>query len=217
MCPTASIAIPHGEDARWHAEPKQERKQVDEKRVVERPLDESPSGYDNSGWDCADDAQRPQLAAEGEILHQRYLRKATRAPEDLASEEDGLIPVRKPRIARAEIRQVQEGAPPGSRPGSISDRPGPKGAGSSARVRKRASDVFGGVSRKGDVGVEKKQHVSSRASRAYVHLAGSPARSLDAASFSTGITTEMRDARLSESSSLMAMFPTATSWDARAR
>jgi len=124
MSPTANIAIRYGEHARRHAEPKQEREYVDEERVVKRALDEPPSGYGNSGWDRADNAQRAQLAAEGEILHQGDLRKAARALEYLAAEKDRLIPVRKPGIARAEIRQVQERAPPGSRRAFISNRPG---------------------------------------------------------------------------------------------
>jgi hypothetical protein len=46
-------------------------------------------------------------------------------------------------------------------------------------VTERASYVGVGVSRKGYIGVEKNQHVSSRTSRAFVHLAGSPAWRLD--------------------------------------
>jgi hypothetical protein len=99
MCPTANIAIPYGEYARRHAEPKQEREHVDEERVVKRALDEPPSGHGNSEWNRADNAERPQLTAEGKILHQGYLRKAARDLKDFASEEDRLVPIRKPRIA----------------------------------------------------------------------------------------------------------------------
>jgi hypothetical protein len=179
MSSTASIAIPDREYARRYAEPKQEGDYVDEKCVVERALDEPPSGYGNSDWDRADNTQRAQLAAEGKILHQGDLRKATRALEYLAAEEDRLIPVRKPGIARAEIRQVQERAPPGSWRAFIRNRPGSKGACRGARVSQRAPYVRGGVRRKGDIGVEEEQHISGRTSRAFVHLAGSPAWRLD--------------------------------------
>ena len=101
MSPTANIAIRYGEHARGHAQPKQEREYVRKKRVVKRALDKPPSRYGHSGWNRADNAQRAQVAAEGEILHQRDLRKAARTLEDLAAEEDRLIAVRKPRIARA--------------------------------------------------------------------------------------------------------------------
>jgi hypothetical protein len=67
-------------------------------------IDEPPSRYDNLGWNRADDAQCPQRAAEGEIFHQRDLRKAARVLENLASEKERLIPIWEPRIARAEIR-----------------------------------------------------------------------------------------------------------------
>src|SRR6266851_2530930 len=118
----ARIAIPTRHSVRRYAESVKQRKDVREREVANRMGEKPTTGNANRCGQDFDSTERAQPFGKHQILHQGLLGKPLQSLEDLLSHEDRLVSVWQARVARTQVRQMEEelerGAALGHGPGA---------------------------------------------------------------------------------------------------
>src|SRR5712692_449553 len=172
----ARIAIPTRHSVRRYAESVKQRKDVREREVANRMGEKPTTGNANRCGQDFDSTERAQPFGKHQILHQGLLGKPLQSLEDLLSHEDRLVSVWQARVARTQVRQMEEELERGA---ALGHGPGAKRAAHHAWLHQCAGNQPGPLGRKLDIGVEKEKNVAGRDLRPSIHLVRSPSCRLE--------------------------------------